>query len=466
MHNPLWIERILAGDATARAAELRADIEDEIADHLEQSAQRCRALSESPQGAEQLAREAFGDVSEIVGRCLWVHLGDRVMLRSLTLFAGVALCLLGSLLAYASLSAQRQMAAGLDNLAGQLAQLEQRVAKPPAPLRQPVVQGQLYLGDAAQPAARCELEIRRLPDGDTVRALRTDDNGRFSASHLPDGEYFLLTSLVGKKNAAMAFEKDDFRPRRMYQVQSAPFYVSLGSEDVAISLDVQHRRSALQLEFSEPVTETIGDPQQMLGNRIEMLLFPEELTDLPWTPNMLAPAVWPAHGVYGKMMAAGAHTFQRPDAYNVQSFDYAATVWGDTFSLAAGPYRFAVRLHVGGAGQASGGGGGFGGPDRRSKAMKRLDEARARAARHEPLFTYFGPLSLETARAGVEKYPRITLAPEMRTRVRLTVPPERQERLERVLLDENSTDEELAAAAEMIELKWEVVGQEPLGDEP
>ena len=153
------------------------------------------------------------------------------MLRSLSLLLGVALCFVGCLLTYASIQTQRDMAAGFKELTSQLARINEREPAAPPPPRRPELHGHLYLGDPSRPAANAYAEVIRMPEGAVHRVAFTDEQGKFSVTNLPEGEYSVLTPLLGPGNPMHHAGNAEERHRPLYQVQSLPFNIVFGEAD-------------------------------------------------------------------------------------------------------------------------------------------------------------------------------------------------------------------------------------------
>lgn len=454
MSNLSWIERLLAGDPQVRAAECRADIEDEVADHLQALAGRYAAEGESPEAAGAKAQADFGDASRVVRQCLWIHLGDQVMLRSLSLLLGVALCFVGCLLTYASIQTQRDMAAGFKELTSQLARINEREPAAPPPPRRPELHGHLYLGDPSRPAANAYAEIYRLPEGDVQRVVFADEDGKFSVTYLPEGEYSVLTPLVGPGNPIHHTGNAEERHRPLYQVQSLPFEIVFGEADTSIELDVEFQPSDLRIELSSPLAERLGDPVHRIFNALQISFDDVGLPLLPWNPTKTAPRMWPAKGAIADWL-----DLHQSKLIELGSFESALhlDLGGPRRAHAPGAYYFRAFLGVG-----------IRPPDDPRAMVTHTTEVQRLLALGESWPFLNAPGSLirpDLARHStiVKTNPQtITLAPGMRTIVRLKIPSDRNERLGQILFSDTATNEELATACTPVGLEFEVIGQEPL----
>lgn len=470
MSNPSWIERLLAGDPEVRAAALRAEIEEEIADHLAAAAGRYTAEGNPTDAARAKAQADFGDASRVVGQCLWIQLGDQVMLRSFSLAVGIALCSIGCLLVYSSVRTQREVVTGFNELSSQLARLNEREPVAAPIPRRPELHGHLYLGDPSRPAAGAYAEIRRLPEGDTYRVVFADEAGRFTVKHIPEGEYSVLAPQVGTRNRLVNVSGIKDRQLPLHQIQSQPFVMMPGETDVAIGLDIAFRRSELFIELSGSVVEEVRDTDKAYGadlfikDRLELLVFHENLPHLPWNPNKPPPRDWPARGVMEPFMFPEYFSVPRRSfsAAEPLEFEFPARSW----PLAPGDYHFGARLLIdvlrrdGTPLNVSSSGFGV-------KTPKIEDGMNAKLIQ---LLHQGGAISATTSQANfrdfdIEKQVTISLAAGMRTRVRLRVPPNRREQLAQVIFGESSTDEQILATCQPVNLEFEVVGQEPLADE-
>ena len=81
----------LPPDDTPR--DLAAELEAEFADHLALVARDEMLCGRAPDAAREKAKERFGDVTKIERQCRWVHQGDAVMLRTVTIGGLVVLAL-------------------------------------------------------------------------------------------------------------------------------------------------------------------------------------------------------------------------------------------------------------------------------------------------------------------------------------------------------------------------------------
>lgn len=112
-----WLERfgLFARTPDARpASEIAAEIDAEIAFHLEQGARSLEDQGFTPDAARSAAEARFGDVQRVRRACVLVQLGERIMLQRIQVVLTASLLVAVVFLAVAALRSQREVSAQRD----------------------------------------------------------------------------------------------------------------------------------------------------------------------------------------------------------------------------------------------------------------------------------------------------------------------------------------------------------------
>ncbi len=288
--------------AGAEGRSVRREIEDEIADHLAALKAELGREHKDAIVVDQLARQRFGFIPRIVRQCLWIQDKEQIMLRYTTLALLAVLSLSVVALGLGAYRANQNFADRMDALTTQLGalnDLQQQLAK-----RQlatvPEIRGHAYLGKPEVPAKQADIELRRLPSGEIYRRLVTDDEGNFVAADLPEGDYFVLASLVGKDNPLI-----DKEPNYNYVVQSRPLTLARGGLLAEVDLDLKYGAGDIRLELVGPLPDSVACSEGLASTNfpadfpisVQVQLVPRDFKqELPWTTSAPMPESWPVRG--------------------------------------------------------------------------------------------------------------------------------------------------------------------------
>jgi hypothetical protein len=214
-------------------ADLHSDITDELTDHLALSARDLQLASHTPDEAQKLAHQKFGNIATIRRRLWWIQKGDEIMLR-----ATLAVVLVVLVLAVAALGIGGwQISRTMNELGETLATMNETqralLANRQQGDRPLAIRGRLYLGDKSKPASYASVDVYSLPEGNKVDTLMADEQGRFSTSSSLAGHYTILAPLIAKKTDQSPRLIPDF-----FAIQSRPISVYPWSKDTTIELDV------------------------------------------------------------------------------------------------------------------------------------------------------------------------------------------------------------------------------------
>lgn len=265
-------------------------IDAEIADHLATSSDRLLAQGLDAHAARKQSQEQFGDVAAISRRCYWIKQGDYLMFRTAVIILLVVLCLGLGVTAFSSLRTQQQMAQQMVVLAEQLKAVAQRqqpeapllAAKPSEPPPQEIT-GKAYIKQLSVPASKKEVLVLSANDGQIVRRVMTDDQGRYQSGPLAAGDYCLVT---GVENAP---RQTPFYP----YLQSGPIYVYPGLPAPGHDLDVVQHAGRLSVELSRPLPRLEVEGKYTIESRLFIRVATDQSRHEPWTSSQKMPPNWP-----------------------------------------------------------------------------------------------------------------------------------------------------------------------------
>lgn len=306
-----------------------ADIEAELADHLECAATEARQQGVGPEDARQAALSRFGDVRRIVRQCWWIRQGDQIMLKSLQT-ALLALIVVGlAALAVVGWRWQRDFARQMGDLTDKLAAIADRPAvAPEAPAVQAPslreIRGYAYVGDESKPAAGAFISVWNFQSGAQVCWLNADDKGRFRTGILPEGEYTVSAAYASERNQQAWINHDAMRARAggtsggaanppherqferlpLYHLESGPIALQTGLATPVLKLDLALPAGEISWELSGKLADRHESNGQVWQTTLRLSPLDSFGTGFPTILSMVRGTAddWPRAGLWNRLI--------------------------------------------------------------------------------------------------------------------------------------------------------------------